>query len=225
MIYFHNNEPNDYEERTFYGKFDNFIMSKVNKFVRSYNWLTGNTKEKLANHVVGGGTIIGTSGSFSGGFVSDHPLGDLVGGFISLGTFITGCVYTNHNSVQQNLEEESKEKECKSLEVENDKETRKNNLSHNCLNTLGSYSLGGLFYLGEEPGISALFCSFGTFNVSLIISDYIMRAEDVPPGKNAFKRGWEKIKDVSENIEESPSPVPEPAPNAVKYGLNLESRL
>ena len=220
-----NNEnlDNNQESRSLYDRFDDTVMKGVNAYVRAYNWTTGKTKYDLANSMLIGGSIISSTGMLIG--ASMIPRYNLLFAPFCVFPLIGSHIGQKKNYAQKKLEEDAQEKHCKSLEVEKMNESRRKSSLSNLGWASMEFSLGSIppFYLSSSLFLS----SFGTHFLFSGVSDYVMRAENLPPKKSVFSRAWEKGKNLVGKLNESPepaiegNPVPVQVENRIPYSQDI----
>jgi hypothetical protein len=164
-----------------YEKIDGAIMTGINAGVRSWNWITGETKTDLANKVLMLGTItaIVTSGLSRLESLAYSPM------YLGV-THLFQKIFNNNEKRENN----ANEKECLDMNVINDRHTYK--------------FLGPIFFAGAALASSLCYSpesesrkvvwTGATINMSSFgTSFYIMRADSLPPRKNCVSRGLEKL--------------------------------
>ena len=162
---------------------DDSIMYGVDKTVRGYNWVTGGTKDELANNMISTGVILGSVGS-----VMSEP----ISGYL---VAIPCCLFYGYksqkiNTLQVELERKALERRCVSLEVESLKKGDKffGPAMISLATIFGPYHDQRL-YQEQQIGLSIRSAGWGIFGLSY----YIMRTDNLPPRKNVFSRAADML--------------------------------
>ncbi len=188
--------------RTLYEKMDDALLNSATKAVMAWNWTTGGTKASLANSLIwaGDAVLVAVLGYFS--YKYDIPVPPVIGAVVcSAGCFIA----VKRNNKYEKLEADAASKGAIDYEVENFKDRCKFN-SQGFLGAgvvTGGMGLTLAYHLGDVSMPCA--CSFS--DALLAGSQYVMRTEYMPPKKNAFARGWEKVKEFARDLPPVLQPV------------------
>ena len=173
-----------------YDAVDDTVMYGVNKMVRGYNWTTGGTKAELAN-----GFLVGATVTIPVGILLINPV------FGSVFTLI--ALPSIHYKQKKNVEIERKEAKAFErglcdIDVEEYKERNRVSGEFNIAFSVSN----GYFGLSpnNEPNI-LVGMGCGLFALDI----YVMRADNLPPRKNCFKRGAEKLKDIVSSYSPKPA--------------------
>jgi hypothetical protein len=179
-----------------YEKLDEGIMYGVNKGVKAWNWTTGKDKCDLSNYLLDFSLIPFCLGAFSSKNFINYPLIPIQAGLVHL------C--QKENIQTQKKEDRALEKGLKFIP---------NKVYETTGFVLGVFS--GIYFsassFGEDSGNKIIDALWGLTALSLSLSHYVMRAENLPPRKSAFKLAKEKLIELYEKYKPSPSPVPQPA--------------
>lgn len=187
------------EQKNLFKKTDDAIMYAVNRCVKAWNYTTGKTKTDLANRML-----------------CVAPILESVGATMSISYFrliIAPLVFQDsYKSIKINkkferLEEKSINNNCKSILVEGLKEGYKKAGAIGLF--LATPTLTGFAVMSsnKRAGGPALFCAGCAIRS---FSDYVMRAEYLPPRKSVFKRAKEKLAEKLQQTNLNPFPIPEP---------------
>jgi hypothetical protein len=169
------------DDKNLYQKADEKIMVGVNRVVRAWNWTTGRTKADLANTMVVTSTIVDITSSFVDGR-GNYMAGGLC--MVVMAPYI----------IRRNKEFEKKEK----------KAFEKNALDSSIESAKDYCKIYGpvvevasaMFFL--PPSYPAAHM-WGVGNSIWGSQLYILRADYLPPRKNALARGWERTKALLRN--------------------------
>lgn len=165
-------------------KLDNMIRAGANKAVRAYNWTTGGTKKDLADNILNAGIVADSTGSFINGSFSSLIYAPFSFHFTNL--------IRKTQEYQHNLEQKAKEKEALNSVVENS--IKPSNYMAAGMYLTGAVLFASLsYFLKKEDSLNyfdvGLSIGYGLRATSFIV----MNADDLPPRKNCFKRGLEKL--------------------------------
>jgi len=181
-----------------YEKIDEFIMYGVNKAVHAWNWITGGTKADLANILSTIGAVTGSTGFVLDGMVDGRPYS--MAGFPLL--ILISHVLQQVNSKVETLESRALEKEAKDFEVEKDKiQYEKAGYALPCM-------AAGFQFMGDASEDS--YSPLPLVNIALLLtgaSCHVMRADYLPPRKNALSRAKDSLVDVVKSYSKKPAPV------------------
>ncbi len=180
-----------------YEKFDDAVMSGVNKGVRAWNWTTGKTKTDLANSLLIGGAVMNSASS-------------LVTTPINI-----AFVYFFKRNNDRIEEAEKISSETKTLDPLTE---AYKNYSYPLLGSLGLLisASGAIIAYNSEKEDSIVKCSLTSIGEFMWgASFYVMRANPLPPRKSAFSRAKDKL---SEKL----SSIPQTEPVAVPVEANRE---
>jgi hypothetical protein len=178
-----------------YEKLDDGIMYGVNKIVKTWNWTTGKDKFSLANYLLDFSLISYSLGAFSFGEPLVYP-------FVPVQMGITHILQKNNEQIQE------KENNALQQKLKLDPSVYE---EHKLLGiTFGIYS-GWCFYDYSEKNGGVHDFLLGAFGLSMCLSNYVMRAENLPPRKSAFKVAKEKLVALAEKYKPSSVPIPQPA--------------
>jgi hypothetical protein len=181
-----------------YDALDDAIMYGANKVVRAWNWTTGKTKADLANLTIVLAGTLNVAGTYAVN-PSDTGLAVLICFMAGKGT------PKLHNEIE-NREERAFYSNCKDIYVEAWKDRTK---------YLGpAFSLIG----GAAAGIACLdpkikyservsMDLFGIFMGSFSVAGYIMRTDYLPPRKDAFSRGVDKLVELWNQTAPAHQPI------------------
>ncbi|MFA5855967.1 MAG: hypothetical protein WC867_01305 [Candidatus Pacearchaeota archaeon] len=181
---------------TLYDKFDKVATYGANQIVKSWNWTTGGTKSDLA-------VFLHTSGW--GVFTTGVAISNKIFGAMTVPISI-GLSYVNFQIFkdQEKLENQFKDKEVKSYDVE--KRRGVNFL-------LGGFFSGlsgvNLLSAPEYPvlGNNQEYISNtlqGCGQTLLALSYYVMNADSLPPRKNCLSRGLDYLVESVESYKNEP---------------------
>ncbi|MBP7708764.1 hypothetical protein KA107_03690 [Candidatus Pacearchaeota archaeon] len=190
------------EKRSLYEKFDDGVMSVVNKGVRVWNWTTGRTKADLAN------TLVYTGGAAvpAGCFIRGWP----VAGSILAAIYLPGSIFSSKaNKKYEELEVTAMEKGLMDQRVENRKED-----SRKLGNQIGAIGIIQI-YPNVVPTLEKTIGDYTCFSgmEAIALSYYVMRADYLPPRKNVLSRAKDKLVELLNQAEQ----VPQPAMVPVNY--------
>jgi len=157
-----------------YQKLDDGLMYLANKAVKGYNWTTGRTKADLANECITCAAILFPTGSFM--------FSNLFGGIISAPIILSAHYEQLDNKKIEALENIANERRCLDPKVESYKQR------------CSFWGPTQLFFSGTvvPTNVNSLILNIALFNSAA--SNYVMRADNLPPRKNCFARGWDELK-------------------------------
>lgn len=198
-----------------YDKFDDFMMASANIGVRGWNNVFGGTKADLANVILSASEVV----CVLGGIVTLCEANRIPHGYNyvispTIPVLMGCCIHKDQkeNKLVETMEVDSVNSSLKNLIVEENYKERKNLISPVRFGISGSLSFlscpfdsVGSVIMGVGVGISSF-------------SDYVMRAEYLPPKKSIFLRAKDKLVDM---ISEIRAPVPQPVPVQVKYHSDI----
>ena len=181
-------------------------MKGVNQGVRAWNWTTGKTKADLANGMINSASILIGIGAGMVYYDHDRSVASLVIPML-MGSGLMAVVWhptKTRNREMEQLEVKAHQNGLMNLKVE----TRKNMCKFGGQLVLLLATTGEFLGPAIHPGHDFMWCSYG-----LLVgpSYYVMRADCLPPKKNALARGWDKAKELLRELNTAPSPVPAPA--------------
>jgi nitrate reductase NapE component len=182
-----------------YERFDNFMMRRVNEAVKVWNWTTGRTKADLANMFVMASVAIPiVNVAVSGGY-------SLLAAEVPFGLGAPFRIMTN--KIIERLEKDAIESGLMNPTVEAYKiECRFNGALWSF-----AYPLATSTIALHDRYMEGNMTVYETFTASALMvgaSKYVMRADYMPPRKNAFARGFEKLKDMVRTGAMQPVPIP-----------------
>lgn len=175
--------------------FDDTMMYGAEKTLKAWNFTTGKTKADLANLLVkSGGAIVAT------GMTISEPLAFPIGLWTLHSTMNLGKTYNKMDK----LEREAAKQGLKDINVEKAKKFFKGIMPLVMCITPPSLALSIDFMKNNLPqkAIGQLGIFAGIFPVAF--SGYVIRADDLPPGKNLFQRIGDKIEDIKESYSLKP---------------------
>lgn len=170
--------------RNAYQALDDKLMQGANAALRAWNWTTGETKADLANKLLALGTISTTAGFLLHKYSFFQAASFLFPGYWYL--------QRRQNSRMEKLEESARENSYQNLEVE----IFKKQVESLCPVSLVAPITGvsAFPYIENEDRLSS---ALRTVGLSLLSSSfYIMRSDVLPPRKNCFSRGVDKLKEL-----------------------------
>jgi len=183
---------------------DDTIMKGVNAGVRAWNWSTGRTKADLANTMLTVAPVLESVGWVNSSF--GPAAGAMVGGL---------CLTASHLAQIHNKEIEAKEVRAINGSLINMEVERYKYYASLMAPVWGfNAALWGFGFM-SHPHHSMLqtratdYCT-AVGNGLRGVSYYVMRADYLPPRKNALARGWNNSKEFLRSLNSS-LPVPEPA--------------
>ena len=179
-----------------YEKLDDGIMYGVNKGVKAWNWTTGKDKCDLSNYLLDFGLIPFCLGAI----LSNEPVSYSV---IPVQMGVTHF-FQKENKMIQKKENEALEKGLKFIPYK----------GYEMCGVMWGVISGYYFSansFGRDDENKIMDALLGLTGLSLSLSQYVMRAENLPPRKSAFKLAKEKLIELYEKYKPSPSPVPQPA--------------
>lgn len=169
-----------------YKVLDDAIMHGVNSSVYAWNWTTGRTKEELANTFLATGCAVGATGNI---------LYQKIGPLVFLPAYL--MLYRSRSTDNKKYgadERAAIESDCKNFEAEEYKR---------CASFMGpfclSWGLGERWLsdgINEDPHSQAggLMNEIGFYLIGT--SFYVMRADPLPPRKNALSRAADMIAEL-----------------------------
>lgn len=195
-----------------YNWLDNQIMKGVNAGVRAYNWTTGRTKLDLAKNLLCGAPVVENIGIAT---LSPYNL------FLSVPvSILTSCLQYGIHTHLYNREINALEKNARDALVELEKKTM-------CRLGGWAFPLFGLLYFAPVRDTSGRYSTndlFGTYCAIGMglrgLSYWVMCADNLPPRKNCFSRGFNKLKEYAAAIKDAVQPASQPAPVAVQTTMN-----
>lgn len=194
-----------------YEKIDDGIMFGINKGVKAWNWTTGKSKSDLSNYLLDFSLIPYCLGILSINNSIFYPFVPIQFGITHLSQ--------RENKINQKKEDKYLQKGLKSGY----------NPSYEIIGVsfgiLSGYDfLASSFFMEKDKDKIGLFF-LGLFSLSFGLSEYVMRAENFPPRKSAFKLAKEKLFELYEKYKPSLFPVPQPTFDSVKTNRTLEEIL
>ena len=197
-----------------YEKFDDAIMSGVNKSVRAWNWTTGRTKSDLAKVINHTSNITACAD-----FILYFPP---TAAFIFFPFyFIDSYISTKKWDKIEEQEINALQKGCKDIEVEIGKKDLERRGFMDLLTGSGVGSVG-LIYGNKYDYFNYI---LGTAVIVRAFSHYIMRADSLPPRKSAFSRAKDKLSEKLSSPQTEPVSVPAEANRNNDYSQRLEDYL
>jgi hypothetical protein len=169
-------------------KIDNALMKGVDYSIKGYNWAMGGTKADLANALL---CVLPGSMIIKGIQNSDYPL--IVGSII---TGICGYKISQDNKIQEKLEEDGLNKNCKDMKVEQSK----------IINKIFGYSLFGVAgYVKTNDSIlldPIRYLSAGYFAGGWACN--VMSSDENPPRRdNCLKRAYDNLKREPAHVQKN----------------------
>lgn len=194
-----------------YDYMDEKILQGVGAGVRAYNWTTGGTKADLANKFIDGTVISMISGSIAFAYYNQDKTS---AAYIPAAILSPVSLILGHQNQKKNLKIEEKErkalekKNCLDSEVEEYKKEAKKQIQNEFQSSTFCGSTGLLF---SHPDLQFGIAFGGYLH---IISNYIMRTDNLPPRKNVFSRAKDKVKKYLDKrkSEQVPAGLPSPSP-------------
>lgn len=180
-------------------------MKGVNAGVNAWNWTTGRTRAELANFLLGSNIAILGAGAVLGN--------EMLEAAVALSYLMVNEEKMEFNHDLDYLEMKAADNHAKNMSVEREKERMKR-WGEGYLVAAACTPLWQHTVAKEYNPIadSALSLSFAT----VAASNYVMRADYLPPRKDCVRRGLEKFAEKLKEIE-IPSPLPEPVPVGAAY--------
>jgi len=174
-----------------YEQFDKGIMKCVNSGMRAWNWTTGRTKVDLANSMLFVAPMIESTGV---ALYSTSLLPVIAPLF-----FGASLIYMHLNKNVEKAEEKASENRAMSTIV-----LDREKISKFCTPVLFSISGSESFlgYVGEGSANNGYWLSLG-FGMRGF-SEYVMRADSLPPRKNVLSRAKDGLIDMLENYRAEP---------------------
>lgn len=192
-----NKNANKGEHKNLYQRIDDSLMWGTNRVVRTWNWTTGRTKVDLAN------TMLFAFGALALGSALLDKRTFLFAGYSCAIVVPVGWIV---NKDQERREEKAIEIDALDISVEEQK-----NKAKFLGPFLSSPSVLGLIRGNVALKLMELSC------LPLGSQFYIMRADYLPPRKNAFARGWKKVR----GLLRMHVPLPVPVPVDCRYTLRV----
>ena len=197
------------DPRGLYQKMDDKLMDYATKGVKAWNWTTGLTKASLANTMLytgGSAFFIALSHAAYECYDQNHFA---IGAFLAVTSpfyLVSAHVMAKRNNKYEKMEADAASKGAVSYKVMTQKKEYENSGNWFLTGTAIEVFLGN----GQGQGIASL----QGFNIGATMaifagSQYVMRTDYMPPRKNAFARGWDKLKEFARDMKQ---PVAEPVP-------------
>jgi len=163
-----------------YERFDKFMMNRTNEAVQAWNWTTGRTKSDLASILTVGANFALVCTGY------DHNVH--TGNILAPICLLNAALSPRYLKKREEKEISAAERGLKDLEVEAQKQVEK---------LIGTYYMTVAPIVALIPGIGSTFSRDAMITSGLFAaSNYVMRADCLPPRKNALSRGLEKIRET-----------------------------
>lgn len=181
---------------------DDTIMAGVNSGVRVWNWTTGRTKADLANMMLTGSAIgLGLGACLFTGEKAVNPLGKGAVLVVGAGGCFVAHMFQRGNIKIEELEGKAMEDSAMSLRAEEMKGEM--GVTGCGLSLIAGTGLV-MASAGSDLPLEAIHSGF----LAMGVSCYVMRADTVPPRKNALARGLDMTRDLLRKVRVEPVALP-----------------
>lgn len=173
---------------------DSAVMKGVNGMVRAYNWATGGTKRELADEFLKAFVISGSLAIFlDESLITSSIVFPVTGG----GAYLTSKTYSEF----EKAEEKAHQKGMLDLKVENTKQLMK---TTGYIFPIFVFESVGFGYSSEDLNEVYKNYLIALAMGSMGLTNFIMRADNLPPRKNCFARGLDKLSEMSQRKDLEP---------------------